>query len=99
MRRRKDRASTDAVVGASEIVEKLPTVQVYAQERREEARYEALLSAHGALERALFVFHRAWTTVMQLVVQSAALRSRSRATWRTRGASTRRCSSPSRSSP
>ena len=71
MRRRKDRASTDAVVGASEIVEKLPTVQVYAQERREEARYEALLSAHGALERALFVFHRAWTTVMQLVVQSA----------------------------
>ena len=71
MRRRKDKANEAAVVSASDIVSKLQTVQAYAQEPRECARYDNLLARHGTIERALFIFHRVWTTIMQLVVQSS----------------------------
>ena len=81
MRQRKDKASEAAVVYAGESIEKLQTVQAYAQEARECSRYDGLLARHGALERTLFLFHRTWTTIMQLVVQTGtALGSRSPAT-------------------
>lgn len=70
MRRRNDKASEAAMVSAGESVEKAQTVQAYAQEARECSRYDGLLAKHGALERTLFLFHRTWTTIMQLVVQT-----------------------------
>ena len=76
MRRAKDKASEAAVSSASEIVEKLQTVQAYAQEPKESGRYDALLARHGTLERTLFIFHRAWTTIMQVRVDFPGIHCR-----------------------
>lgn len=81
MRRGVLKAGDDAVAGASEVVEKLQTVQAYAQEDREHAAYDRLLERHGRLERTLFIFHRMWTTVMQLVLSTGTALSLALAGW------------------
>lgn len=59
MRKRANEAGNAAVASASEVVEKLGTVQAYAQEDLEEARYQALLTKEGNLNwHVVLVMHR-----------------------------------------
>ena len=63
-------AGDNAVASASEVVEKLSTVQAYAQEQLEEKRYQALLAKEGGLNWHVLMFHKFWTTCLQLLTTS-----------------------------
>ena len=70
--RKVSRAAGDAAsAGASEVVEKLTIVQAFAQEEAEAKRYCSLLAHEGSLERRVLVFHKAWTTLLQLLTSSS----------------------------
>lgn len=70
MRKRSRAASDAAVAGASEIVEKLATVQAYAQEEREGVRYAGLLASEERLTYRVLMFHKGWTTALQLLTST-----------------------------
>jgi len=66
LRRRYNEASTAGTISAGEAFSKLPTIQAYAQESQELRRYDATLEAEGRLQRRHLLFHKAWTTTLQL---------------------------------
>jgi ABC-type multidrug transport system fused ATPase/permease subunit len=67
LRKRANEASSAATMSAGESFTKLPTIQAYAQESREAARYSGLLEKEGALQRTHLTFHKAWTSMLQVV--------------------------------
>ena len=72
MRTKSRQAGDKAVAGASEVVEKLATVQAYAQEDTESSKYGELLAVEGHLEWHVLFFHKVWTTTLHMLTASGS---------------------------
>lgn len=71
LRKQATAASTASSVGAGDAFTKLPTIQAYAQEEREAARYGAMLERESCLQRNHLIFHKAWTSGLQLITNAS----------------------------
>ena len=71
LRRKATESSTAATVSAGEAFTKLPTIQAYAQEAREAARYGEMLAAESELQKNHLVFHKIWTSALQLLTNAS----------------------------
>ena len=54
------------------VVEKLATVQAYAQEDTESSKYGELLAVEGHLEWHVLFFHKVWTTTLHMLTASGS---------------------------
>lgn len=59
-------ASADGIHHAGDVLGKIGMVQGCAQETAEAARYGHLVEHEGGLQRQLLIFHKVWTSALQL---------------------------------